>query len=401
LFGSRDSAAAPVALRFHAICNRAVWRSLGFGAKLRAAGLAIAWPLTAAVSVTPFLLRNARPIRAITGKSGLRQFVESVGVAIRHNVPPKYYYIFEFYLAERMAKAGDYLLRYETKQVAYRLLLPRTPANGTAIKNKIEFAAVCLAHDLPSVPMLAAFTAGARVAGSGEARLPEGDIFAKRVLGKGGWGAERWNFIGGDRYRSTHGAELSGAGLLEHVARLSQRNPYLLQPALMNHAALRDLSVGALSTVRVLTCRDENGGHEVTNASYRMAIDPTSAVDNIHAGGIAAPIDLATGTLGAASDLGLGPKFAWHESHPMTKARIAGRVLPHWPEVMALAVKAHAAFPEWAVIGWDVAILDAGPRLIEGNRGPDVDLIQRPLRGPIGNGRFGELLVYNLERLEK
>jgi hypothetical protein len=50
------------------------------------------------------------------------------------------------------------------------------------------------------------------------------------------------------------------------------------------------------------------------------------------------------------------------------------------------------------VIGWDIAILDEGPRLIEGNKGPDVDLIQRPLRGPIGSGRFGALLAYNLER---
>jgi hypothetical protein len=122
-------------------------------------------------------------------------------------------------------------------------------------------------------------------------------------------------------------------------------------------------------------------------------------VDNIHAGGIAAPIDLATGRMGPASDLGLGPKFAWYDSHPWTHAPIAGRVLPHWQEAMALAVRAHDAFSEWAVIGWDVALLDDGAWLIEGNKGPDVDLMQRPLRGPIGNGRFGALLAYHLERL--
>ncbi|MES1151915.1 MAG: sugar-transfer associated ATP-grasp domain-containing protein, partial [Dongia sp.] len=105
-----------------------------------------------------------------------------------------------------------------------------------------------------------------------------------------------------------------------------------------------------------------------------------------------------TGRLGPASDLGKGPRFQWHDRHPLTGGQIAGRVLPFWPEAMALAVRAHAAFGEWVVIGWDVAILADGPKLIEGNKGPDVDLIQRPLRAPIGSARFGALLAHNLER---
>jgi hypothetical protein len=47
--------------------------------------------------------------------------------------------------------------------------------------------------------------------------------------------------------------------------------------------------------------------------------------------------------------------------------------------------------------GWDIAVLEDGPCVIEGNRGPDIDIHQRTCRGPIGNGRFGELLAFNLE----
>jgi hypothetical protein len=132
-----------------------------------------------------------------------------------------------------------------------------------------------------------------------------------------------------------------------------------------------------------------------------MAMSPESPIDNFHAGGIAAAVDLATGRLGAASDLGYGPNFVWHEKHPVTGAQIAGRILPFWHEAMALTVEAHAAFSEWAVIGWDVAILDDGPRLIEGNKGPDIDVIQRTLRVPIGGGRFGKLLAHNLEQISR
>jgi hypothetical protein len=396
---SKDPATAPAAARVHQICNKAVWRSLGFGGRIYGALLVLLWPLTATAAALPWLRRNGAAIRAMTGKSRLRQFIEILGLALRHRISPRYYYMFEFYLPERMTQAGDYLMRYETKQIAYRLLYPKVQTTGTPIKNKIAFAGYCRDHDLPALPLIAAFKDGARVADLGEPVLPERDLFAKRVLGKGGVGAERWNWIGNGLYRSTRGDELTGPALLDRVAALSKNQPYLVQPAVVNHAALRELSVGALCTVRLLTCRDDKGGFEATNASFRMSINPKSAVDNIHAGGIAATVDLATGRLGAASDLGLGPKFAWYDAHPLTGAAITGRVLPFWPEAMALATRAHAAFAEWTVIGWDIAILDDGARLIEGNKGPDVDLIQRPLRGPIGSGRFGELLAYNLERV--
>jgi hypothetical protein len=385
----------------HRICNKAVWRSLGFGGKFYAGFLALAWPFTAAGVAIHWLRRNRAPIRAMTGKSAPRQFFEMLQLATRHRISPKYYYMFEFYLPERMARAGDYLMRYETKQIAYRLLRPEKETTGIPIKNKIAFASYCREHDLPALPLVAAFRDGAKIADLGMPDLPQADLFVKRVLGKGGVGAERWNWIGNGLYRSTRGPELAGSALLERVAALSQKQPYLVQPAVTNHAELRELSVGALCTVRLLTCRDERGGHEATNASFRMSINPKSPVDNIHAGGIAAPVDLATGRLGAASDLGLGPKFAWYDAHPLTGAAITGRILPFWQDAVALAVRAHAAFSEWTVIGWDVAILDDGARLIEGNKGPDVDLIQRPLRGPIGSGRFGELLAYNLERIRR
>jgi hypothetical protein len=366
--------------------------------RIRAALLSVVWPVTAAAVSIQWLYQNAASVKAMTGKSTLRQFTEIMSLATRHHISPKYYYIYEFYLPERMQQAGNYLMRYETKQVAYRLLRPKVQTTGMPIKNKVAFAVFCREHDLPAVPLVAAFKDGERVADVGAGEPPEADLFVKRVFGKGGAGAERWNWIGNGLYRSTHGQELPLAKLLERVATLSKKEPYLVQPGLTNHVDLVGLSLNALSTVRLLTCRDQNGGFEVTNASYRMSANPKSAVDNIHAGGIAATVDLATGRLGPASDLGLGPHFAWHDHHPLTGAPIAGRVLPFWPEAMALAVRAHAAFAEWTVVGWDIAMLDEGPRLIEGNKGPDVDLIQRPLRGPIGGGRFGELLAYNLEQ---
>ena len=169
-----------------------------------------------------------------------------------------------------------------------------------------------------------------------------------------------------------------------------------MQPALSNHAALRDLTAGALCTARILTCRAENGSHEATDAAFRMPSTTTSAVDNFHAGGIASAVDIRTGELGQATDLGT-ERSLWHDRHPFSGAQIAGRHLPMWREAIDLVERAHRAFDEYVVVGWDVAFLDDGPALVEGNRGPDIDILQRTGRGPVGNGRFGELLAHNLE----
>jgi hypothetical protein len=71
-----------------------------------------------------------------------------------------------------------------------------------------------------------------------------------------------------------------------------------------------------------------------------------------------------------------------------------------WGEVCDLVRRAHCAFEDWVVIGWDVAITAEGALLVEGNSGPDIDLIQRPLRTALGDSRLGELLAYHLARSE-
>jgi len=188
---------------------------------------------------------------------------------------------------------------------------------------------------------------------------------------------------------------------MEHFRGLSEKEHYLIQRRLTPHPELADLSGDVLTTVRMLTIVDENGGFEATHAAYRMPSRPDATVDNFHAGGLAAKVDIETGELGPASDIGLHPSSRWHSTHPLSGAQISGRTLPFWKESLDLARRAHAAIPGRAVVGWDIAIIDDGPVLIEGNGGADLDIIQRAHREPIGNSRFGELLAHHLRILER
>ena len=112
-----------------------------------------------------------------------------------------------------------------------------------------------------------------------------------------------------------------------------------------------------------MSCRNEQGDFEITNAVFRMARSSTVVVDNYHAGGIAANVDIHTAELGRGSRGAWGSTVdGWYERHPETGVQILHRKLPCWAEVLELVRYAHAsAFSDQVVIGWDVVFLDTGP----------------------------------------
>ena len=52
---------------------------------------------------------------------------------------------------------------------------------------------------------------------------------------------------------------------------------------------------------------------------------------------------------------------------------------------------AHRKFNDRVVIGWDIAVLEDGPILIEGNGNPDLDILQRFMRVGLREHRFAEI----------
>jgi hypothetical protein len=169
-----------------------------------------------------------------------------------------------------------------------------------------------------------------------------------------------------------------------------------VQPRLRTHPELVDLTAGALPTVRIATCLDEKGEPELIGAVFRMSIGGNRTVDNLHAGGIAAAVDLASGRLSRATNLGADARLGWLSVHPDTGAQIEGRELPLWEEAKLLAATAHRAFTDRVVIGWDVAVTEDGPVIVEGNGNPDMDILQRFMREGLREHRFADLLAFHL-----
>lgn len=393
LFRGKPTLALPPAEYLHRYYAWSYWR-LPWG-PLKAIVAAIAWPIALPVAVFIFARRNARAIAARSGVSPAAQVLGMVDMSARHAIAPFWYYMFELHLPERKKRAALYLTAHETIGPAYSLLQPPQGADG--MDDKIWFAEHCHAQGVRAVPVLMHFAKGERQPlKGGSAVLPDADLFVKPRSGSGGHRMERWDFIGEGRYRNARGVVMTRAELMEKLARQSLKDDFLVQPRLANHPALDDISNGALATVRLLTCRNEQGRAEATNAAFRMAIG-NSVVDNFHQGGLATAVDLKTGVIGIASDIGVRPDVGWRDTHPVSGARFAGRTLPHWQDVVALAVEAHEAFPARVVVGWDVAMLADGAMIIEGNGKPDLDIHQRAERAPAGQSRIAHLLAFNVD----
>jgi len=284
------------------------------------------------------------------------------------------------YRIERAEQLDHYIRRFEDAALNKRI----NPLGWTvdcALADKRRFAERCRAAGLPHPETLALVSA----AGIEMLDDPAGRaVIAKPIDGEGGDGLVLLGaFANGDSLASAL------AGLPVPADRV-----WLVQPQVDCHAALADIRLNALPTIRIVTILDEANRPEVVSATFRCASDPEAQVDNMKAGGLIAPVDLSSGALGVACQ---GYGGGDHAAHPVTGGIIAGRILPDWTAATELVTSAHGkAFADYVLIGWDVALTSRGPLLIEGNGKPGVLMPQRAMRRGLGEGRYGILLAHHL-----
>lgn len=207
--------------------------------------------------------------------------------------------------------------------------------------------------------------------------LPD-HLFAKPVRGEGGKGARLLLRVG-DGW-DVGGRNCTANALAAELVASPREAGMLVQPVLTNHPALAPVLGGrGLSTVRVLVALTDQGPRPF--AAIQKIIVGDDITDNFHnagAGNLIAAIDLGSGVLGAAHGRVPGARFLMDRftHHPATGRALAGFVMPFWPETMALAAATAVAFPEFPLLGLDVAITADGPLLVETNAGWDLALPQ-------------------------
>lgn len=133
----------------------------------------------------------------------------------------------------------------------------------------------------------------------------------------------------------------------------------------------------SLNTIRVVTI--SNGDHcEVFGALLRMGAHD-SVIDNTHAGGVYAPINVRTGTIDIPA---IDAHNAHYDVHPDTGKPIKGFHIPEWESIVTTCKEASRLIPNIHFAGWDLCVTKDGQiEIIEGNHAPDFDGgMQAPLK---------------------
>lgn len=164
-----------------------------------------------------------------------------------------------------------------------------------------------------------------------------------------------------------------------------RRSGYLFQELVIQHKLLSDIYPGSLNTIRFDTYTDRNNITYLYSAFLRMGVNK-SYVDNISSGGICIGINMDNGSLlsEAISDVvhGKGKIF---KIHPDTGFRLEGFKIPFFSEAGNIALKAAKLVPQLKVLGWDLAIQEDGPILIEGNTHPGIYFSEMAQKGFYNN----------------
>lgn len=189
-----------------------------------------------------------------------------------------------------------------------------------------------------------------------------GSVMAKRLDGMSGAGIQRYD-----------AAQITDYAALR--AELLTNTQYLVEAFIRQHPQMAALSPSSVNSLRMITFFDGSRVH-VMEAVLRMGNG--ADVDNYGRGGMYTVIDEKTGI----AHYGAFDKYAnTFETHPLSGTPIVGFQVPLYDQVLATLDQVSRVVPEIPYVGWDVAIGENGPVIIEGNYNTGVFQMKPSLTG--------------------
>lgn len=183
-------------------------------------------------------------------------------------------------------------------------------------------------------------------------------VFAKVTSSFGGQGVEKINIADIKDYNALY-------------KRLTEEGKFLVEDTIVQHSEMERLCPNSVNTLRIVTVLKDGEAHFVY-ALIRMG-SGNNNVDNISSGGMYSLLN-ADGTI---SERAFCDKTtAYYDRHPMTNVKFSEFKVPLLNEAIELCKKAALVEPRVGYVGWDAAITENGPVLVEGNHLPSYEMCQ-------------------------
>lgn len=150
-----------------------------------------------------------------------------------------------------------------------------------------------------------------------------------------------------------------------------RKNRMLVEQCIDSCEDLKAFHPKSLNTIRVVTVANREKAC-VFSGVLRTGVGD-SVVDNSHAGGVSAQINIQNGIVESDGANTKGERFT---CHPDSGIQFKGFKIPGWSVIVNTVCKA-AQLSGNPITGWDVVInSDGNVEFIEGNYGPDLDMMQ-------------------------
>lgn len=203
------------------------------------------------------------------------------------------------------------------------------------------------------------------------------DFVIKPASGSGGGGIIVIAAKQGADYLGVDGTLYTLADLRKHISDIifgvysfDLQDQAIVEKRLQQHESISALSLYGLADVRVVVC----DGHPVL-AMIRLATKASHGTANLHQGAVGVGIDMQSGKTQHAIFHGETIHI-----HPDSGQELIGVEIPHWIEVLAIATKVSQAVP-LNYLGIDVAVEAGGPKVLEINVRPGIEIQNANLMG--------------------
>lgn len=153
----------------------------------------------------------------------------------------------------------------------------------------------------------------------------------------------------------------------ELLSNVLGRHPLLFEGLVQQTGQFSQMNESSVNTIRFMTTLYPDGEARII-ATFIKIGRAGKCVDNAGDGGnVDVCVDTETGKIKYAIQYDGWRKIKDIECHPDSGNQLNGIVIENWEKIKAEVIKFQQAFPYCKAAGWDIAITDEGPVVIEVN----------------------------------